>query len=143
LEAGNHIREGEYTRENLEKWKTGGRGRSRLTKNSDVEIADTLRLATLAETERAAVAVLTGLNGVHVPVASAILAAIDPERFTVIDFRALEALGVTEANTTIDYYLEYLDACRRLARENKVPLRMLDRALWQWSKEQASHKRDA
>jgi hypothetical protein len=96
----------------------------------------------MAETDRAAVAVLVGLNGVQVPVASAILTAIDPERFTVIDFRALEALGVTNATMTINYYLEYLDACRGLARENKVPLRTLDRALWQWSKERASRKRN-
>jgi hypothetical protein len=95
LTAGDQIRRGQYTRANLERifeWKTNGRGRSRLAKNTDEEIADALKLAVEATTDRAAVSVLTGLNGVQVPVASAILTAINPERFAIIDFRALEAL---------------------------------------------------
>ena len=138
LEAGGRIRAGEYTRENLEKiyeWKTNGRGRSRLKKNSDEDIADALRLAVESKTDRAAVAVLTGLSGVHIPVASAILTAIDPERFTIIDFRALEALGILRPANNVDFYLEYLGKCRELARQNRVSLRTLDQALWQWSKE--------
>jgi hypothetical protein len=86
LDAGRRIRSGEYTRENLQtifEWKTKGRGRSRLGKNSDEDIADALRLAITAKTDRAAVAVLLGLNGVQAPVASALLTAIDPERFTI------------------------------------------------------------
>jgi len=138
LDAGERIRAGEYTRGNIAKifeWKTNGRGRSRLEKNSDADITDTLYLATEAKTDRAAVAVLTGLNGVQVPVASAILTAIDPKRFTIIDFRALEALGVLQPVISINFYLEYLEECRRLAGKNGVSLRTLDRALWQWSKE--------
>ena len=117
------------------KWKTGGRGESRLEKNSDQDIADALKLATMdAKTNRAAMAVLMGLNGVLAPVASAILTAIKPERYTIIDFRALEALNIKQPYLTIDFYLDYLDECRRLASEYEVSLRTLDRALWQWSK---------
>jgi len=136
LKTGARIRAGECTHANLVEifdWKTGGRGRSRLEKNTDEEIADALHLAMVAKTERAAIAVLTGLNGVQVPVASAILTAIDPERFTIIDFRALQALNA-EHPITLDFYLDYLDECRRLAKANNVDLRTLDRALWQWSK---------
>lgn len=138
LEAGKKIKSGEYSRENLRKifeWKTNGRGRSRLEKNSDEDITDALRLAVEANTDRAAIAVLTGLSGVQVAVASAILTAIDPERFTIIDFRALEALGISQSVISINFYLEYLDNCRDLAKKNNVSLRTLDRALWQWSKE--------
>jgi hypothetical protein len=138
LAAGASIRQGEHKRANLLKifeWKTRGRGRSRLERNTDDEIADALALAIKAKTDRAALAVLRGLDGIEIPVASAALTAIDPERFTIIDFRALEALGIRQANITIDFYLAYLSHCRRLAHENKVSLRMLDRALWQWSKE--------
>lgn len=138
LDAGKRVREGQNNRANLEtifEWKTKGRGRSRLLKNTDKEIADALNLAFVAKTDRAAVAVLTGLSGVGVPVASAILTAIYHERFTIIDFRALEALSVDNAVITIDFYLKYLVFCRQLAHENNVSLRTLDRALWQWSKE--------
>ncbi len=141
LEAGRRIKEGEFIRKNLTgifNWKTKGRGRSRLCLNSDKEIADALRLAVSAGTERAAVAVLVGLHGVLVPVASAVLAAIDPERYTVIDFRALEALGSNSSDRSVNFYLAYLDHCRRLAREYRVSLRDFDRALWQWSSERVA-----
>jgi hypothetical protein len=141
LEAGRRIRRGEFSRENLlviYQWKTNGRGMSRLARNSDDEVADALRLAVDAKTERAAISVLVGLCGVEVPVASAILTAIDPERYTIIDFRALDALGQTSKNRSVDYYLLYLAACRKIAMEHGVTLRKLDRALWQWSKENSS-----
>jgi hypothetical protein len=138
LDAGVRIAKGDYTRANLEiifRWKTGGRGVSRLDRNTALEIEEALRLATAAQTERTAVAVLCGLFGVNVPVASAVLTAINPERYTIIDFRALESLGVTDYNATIDFYLSYLGGCRVLAERHSVSLRTLDRALWQWSKE--------
>ena len=138
LEAGKRIRDGQYTLANLQKiyeWKTKGRGRSRLLKNSGDEISDAMKLAASAKTDRAAVAVLLGLNGVQIPVASAILTAINPERYTIIDFRALQAPNNKNSYITVDFYLAYLSQCRRLSRANNVSLRTLDRALWQWSKD--------
>ena len=139
LEAGKAIRDGSYTRTKLRvifKWKTKGRGIWRLEKNSDAEIRDALTLATAATTERAAISVLCGLQGVDTPVASAILTAIDPKRYTVIDFRALQALGITTNDRSVNFYLSYLVECRQLAAKQKVSLRDFDRALWQWSSEQ-------
>jgi hypothetical protein len=136
--AGQRIADGDYTRANFDiifRWKTGGRGKSRIDRNSDVEIADTLRLAVSAKTDRAAIAVLTGLFGVDVPVASAILTAINPDKHTILDFRALEGLGIDSKDRSVDFYLQYLSACRRLSQECGLSLRELDRALWQWSKE--------
>ena len=138
LEAGHQIAHGDYSRKNLEsifRWKTKGRGISRLGHNSDEDIADALHLAVIAQTERSAVAVLIGLNGVDVPVASAILTVIDPERYTIIDFRALESLGANVSGKTIGFYLDCLAFCQGLARQNNVSLRHLDQALWQWSNE--------
>src|SRR5262249_34146890 len=139
LAAGAAIRKGQYTRENLLAifdWKTKRRGRSRLSANTDEEIADALHIAVSARTERAATSVLLGLHGVNVPVASAFLAAINPERYMVIDYRALEALGFRGSRyySSVRFYLAYLNTCRSIARSWKVRLRDLDRALWQWSK---------
>jgi hypothetical protein len=100
-------------------------------------------VAAAAETStETAVRVLLELHGVDLPVASAILAAIFPERDTVLDFRALEALG--HARHDVRFYEEYLAFCKRLAESNIVtpqselpaptPLRTLDRALWEWSR---------
>ena len=63
--------------------------------------------------------------------------AIDPERYTVIDFRALEALGNETNDRSVNFYLSYLDDCRQLAEKHKVSLRDFDRAPWRWSWEQA------
>jgi hypothetical protein len=139
--AGERIRSGTGNRADFEaivKWKTNDRGKSRPSKNTDQEIEDALRLAIAAKTERAAIAVLLGLQGVHVPVASAILTMINPQKYTVIDYRALEALGTDSKDRTINFYLEYLNACRQLAKTHGVSLRDLDRALWQWSKERSA-----
>jgi hypothetical protein len=83
---------------------------------------------------------LCGLKGVGIPVASAILTMVYPDRYTIIDFRALEALGIQrgDGEETVEFYLEYLQTCRSLAQEYKIDLRTLDRALWQWSKEHGS-----
>lgn len=137
-EAGIRINGGDYSVSNLltiVKWKSP-RSAGRVLKNSADEIADALRLALDAATERSAISVLTGLHGVDIPVASAILTAIAPDRFTIIDYRALEALGVKRAWHSVGFYLDYLGYCRDLASTNGVDLRTLDRALWQWSKMQ-------
>jgi hypothetical protein len=97
FEAGRNIRNGQYSRANLVvifKWKTRDRGKTRLENNSDQEIEEALRLASHATQPRSAIAILTGLSGVAVPVASAIMTTVHPERYTIIDFRALETLGL-------------------------------------------------
>jgi hypothetical protein len=137
--AGERIRRGSYDRENLNQifdWKTKGRGRSRLNKNDDAEIREALKIAATAERPRTAMAVLVGLAGVDVPVASAILAMVHPDDYTVIDFRALESLNYTGNYYSIPFYLDYREFCIRLARKWNMSLRDLDRALWQWSKNQ-------
>ena len=103
-----------------------------LKENSDEEIADAVRLAADAKTDRSGIAVLVGLSGVGIPVASAILTAMFPLRYTVIDKRALTSLGHPKNDGTIKFYIQYLAECRRLADLYKVELRTLDRALWQW-----------
>ncbi|WP_156647987.1 hypothetical protein [Methylobacterium sp. Leaf88] len=142
LAAGARIRHGACTRENLAPiltWKVSDRGRSRQQRNSDEEVADALRTALLATTPRVAVSVLTGLSGVAVPVASAILAAIRPDHYAVIDPRGLKALGCgpleigAKASLPLDLYLRYLAFCRDLSGSFGVTLQDLDRALWEWA----------
>jgi hypothetical protein len=136
--AGKLIAAGDRSLETLKiifRWKTGGRGQSRLFKNTANEIEKALGSAIYAQSEQAAMESLCELHGVGVPVASAILTAIDPDRYTVIDFRALESLGVKRSYLSIAFYLNYLATCRDLAKQYGVRLRTLDRALWQWSNE--------
>lgn len=61
------------------------------------------------------------------------------DRYPIIDVRALEALGVPRREThyhTMAFCLGYVLAVRRLADQSAMSMRDVDRALWQWSKEQ-------
>jgi len=89
-----------------------------------------------------AVEALISLRGIDMPIATAILSAIAPDRYNVLDFRALEALG--HARHNVEFYAEYVEFCRRLAEQGIVKpqqelpgptaLHALDRALWEWSR---------
>jgi hypothetical protein len=149
FEAGEAIRNGDYTLANLEaivRWKSE-RTVQYLIANSNEKIRRVLASVTApGVSTESAVRSLLELQGVDLPVASAILAAIYPERYTVLDYRALEALG--HARHDVHFYEEYLAFCKRLAESNIVqpqselpaptPLRTLDRALWEWSRSHTS-----
>lgn len=82
---------------------------------------------------------LRKLKGVGVKVATAFLTALDPQEYTVLDFRALEALGAKDGNT-VELYVCYRNACKKLAEQHGVSLRTFDRANWQWSKNKSKGK---
>lgn len=146
--AGAAIRNGDYTLGNLEaivRWKSE-RVVHYLIGNSEAQIRKVLAVAASPESSvKQAVEALTSLRGIDLPIASAILAAIAPERYNVLDFRALEALG--HARHNVDFYAEYVAFCRRLAEQGMVKpqedlpgptaLHALDRALWEWSRGRA------
>jgi len=138
LAAGEDIARGKYTRANLMEivdWKSKRR-KALLKDNTDAEIEEALRLAVHATEIRTAFGVLTGLSGVGVPMASAILTGIDQSRYTFIDWRALHALGVRGWPIEVNFYLKwYYPECTRMARQTGFSLRTIDRALWQWSVE--------
>jgi hypothetical protein len=87
--------------------------------------------------EQARIEALLALQGVGVPTASTLLYTAFPADYPILDVRALHALGHKPRSTyPTSYWLAYLEACRALALEHGVSLRTLDKALWQWSKEQ-------
>ena len=86
----------------------------------------------------AALLILTLIPGADAAGASAILTAQDPERYTVMDRRALQSLTALHRwqpddqgrRASASSWLEYLEACRGLQTETGRPLRTIDRALW-------------
>lgn len=148
FEAGQSIRNGEFTLANLEvivRWKSE-RVVHYLIANSNEKIKGALAVAASpGSSTREAINALTDLRGIDLPIASAVLAAIAPERYTVLDFRALEALG--HARHNVEFYEEYLAFCKHLADckiiepQNNLPgptaLHALERALWEWSRSHA------
>lgn len=135
-------RKGAHTKATIEdllvvmRWKSQ-RSLGHLRYNTDEEIFEALDIAMDTEHERTAIAVLCGLEGFGVPMASAVLTALqghsDDERFTIIDWRALEAIGRSNESITLPLYLDYLDFIFDLKERTGYSLRMIDRALWQWS----------
>lgn len=91
--------------------------------------------------EKLRILVLTILDGVGIRTASAILHLAfhnDPNGYPLMDVRALRALTdkkYKENAYTSDLWKEYTDFCREKATRFGVTLRTLDRALWQWDKE--------
>jgi hypothetical protein len=139
-------RRGFLTKPELERvveWKSGGRQRRNAARNSSEGVEEITGVALAARDERLRVGALLCLEGVSWPTASVVLHFAHPDPYPIIEYRALEALGVNRAGPyTFAFWLAYVEACRGLAREYGLTMRELDRALWQWSKERASDRRD-
>jgi hypothetical protein len=92
----------------------------------------------MVRNEALRISIPQALRGVSWATASVVLHLAHTDRYPILDFRALHALGIRAAvMPTVPFWLGYTEACRRLATRNGVEMRILDRALWQWSKEQA------
>ena len=118
-------------------WKTA-RSRSRVARNTDAFVEAITRAVFVTEDESERMPGLCALRGVEAPTASVLLHFAWPERYPIIDWRALESLGQRERATySIEYWIAYVDACRALAEEAGVTMRVLDKALWQHSRERA------
>ncbi len=116
-------------------WKSA-RSKSRVASNTaeDVEVITKLCLETT--NERLRIGSLLLLNGIEFPTASVILHFFHPESYPILDYRALESLGIPKPTAyTFDFWNEYVTLTRQLAAENSVDMRTLDKALWQWSKD--------
>jgi len=118
-------------------WKSA-RVIARVRSNGPARVRSATRAALAARRERERLESLLTLNGVGVPMASALLMLLDPKRYGVIDIRAwqlLHATGVVTVNargmgfTTVNW-LEYLTIVRRLAKKFHVGARDIGRALF-------------
>ena len=120
------------------RWKTPRSG-PHVAKNSAAAILAATAAAFRAPGAAAQARALIALNGVGMPTASVLLHFAFPERFPILDVRALEALGVAgRSSYTPAFFAAYCEECLALAARHGVSLRTLDKALWQYSKELSS-----
>jgi len=117
-------------------WKTP-RSQSRVDSNSDELIQEATRIALSTPHERLRIGVLTLLYGVSWPTASVVLHFAHRDPYPILDRRALWSLGYDKppALYTFGFWKEYVEFCRAMAVDCRVSMRVLDRALWQFSKE--------
>lgn len=111
--------------------------------NDDDSVREISRLALSTNSERIRIQAWTLLAGVKWPTASVFLHFAFRHKdssgggYPVLDFRALEALGIdSPVSYTFEFWWKYVEFCRDLAAQNNVSMRLLDKALWQWSAEQ-------
>ena len=112
-----------------------------LTRDEVVEVS---KIAFSCKSERLRAGSLVALPGVSWPTASAILQLCHRDRYPILDFRALWSLSVQVPSVyNFDFWWAYVEATRALADEWDVDMRTLDRALWQYSKENQPPLRDS
>jgi hypothetical protein len=119
----------------IAEWKSR-RPRKRYQSNDAAYVEEVSRLAFARETSpRLSIELLTLLDGVSWPTASVFLHFCHPDPYPIIDFRALWSLSIeVPKNYTFELWDDYCGFTREMAREARVDMRTLDRALWQFSK---------
>jgi hypothetical protein len=118
------------------KWKSP-RAAPKIERNSESLIIEATRIALSSPDEELRIKILTLIHGVGVPMASVVLHWFHTDHYPIIDYRALWSLGINEkpAVYTFDFWWSYVTICRQLSSEANVDMRTLDKALWQFSKE--------
>lgn len=118
------------------RWKTP-RSIGYFNRNDPDTVDEVLERVLETSSTRRKIRLLMELSGIRVKMASAFLLFMNPEEYTVIDWRAANVLtdeGILNRtisdDASIDEYMEYLRACRSKAEQLDVSLRELDRALW-------------
>jgi len=104
--------------------------------NSEHDVRTLTRAAFASADEALKIDLLRLLRGVAWPTASTILHFCDARPYPILDYRALWSLGYDEPpRYTTEFWLAYLGYTRELAERLGLPIRTVDRALWQYSKE--------
>jgi hypothetical protein len=127
---------GEFER--MCRWKSP-RAQHLWRRNSAARVRAVSRAVLATRSERRRMELLTGLRGVGVPIASAILTLVDPRRYGVLDIRAWQLLFATRSvaanrrgqGFTIAQWEEYLSALRHHARRLGVNARAIEFTLFE------------
>lgn len=129
---------GYLTREQLERvarWKSPRRADA-TRKNTDEFVREMTAFSLTTKDERARIESLTLLDGVMWPTASVILHLFHREKYPILDLRALESVSSTvPTDYDFSFWWSYVQFTRKIADRNRVDMRTLDRALWQYSKD--------
>ena len=119
------------------RWKTARSGPLVQQNTAHAVKASTHTALTKNSEERERTHALLLLRGVGWPTASVLLHLAYPERYPILDQRALQALGVRAPSAySFRFWNAYVTAWLPLVEQAGVDGRTFDRALWQWSKDQ-------
>ena len=120
----------------LGEWKSP-RSAGNIDNNEELFVSEVTQFALNTKCDRAAIESLTILDGVGASTASAILHFFHEMTYPIMDFRALWSVSLIaddKYNYSYALWSEYVKICREEAKKTGVCMRILDRALWQYSK---------
>ena len=118
-------------------WKSP-RSAGKVLNNHKNYVQEITSIALSGQNERTRIEVLTLLDGVLWPTASVILHFFHKDPYPIIDYRALWSISIKAPSSSqykFDFWWQYVLFCRNIAEQNHIDMRTLDRALWQYSKE--------
>jgi len=139
------IRQRYLTKKNLYdilNWKSP-RIRNYAKKNASSIITKITQGSFAAEDERNRIESLLGqkggLRGVGYPVASTILHFAFPDKYPIMDFRVIRTLGIKRPSSyKFDFWEDYCKTIRGLSKKHCLAIRVVEKSLWQFDKEQYS-----
>jgi hypothetical protein len=115
-------------------WKTP-RSQAWCRQNSADDIRVLTKAALATRDEALKMDLLRRLRGVDWPTASTLLHFCDLRPYPILDYRALWSLGYARPpRYTMPFWLGYVAYVRELVRRSGHPIRIVDQALWQYSK---------
>ena len=106
-----------------------------IEKNDDDYVKEITSRAFSATDESDRIEPLLLLHGVWWPTASVILHFFHRDSYPILDFRAMWSIGLENYTYSFPFWQEYVSFCRDIAHRNQIDMRILDQALWQYSKE--------
>lgn len=107
-------------------------------RNLPAEVQEATGWALRTRHERLRIGSLLILQGVSWPTASVVLHFFHPEPYPILDVRAVWSLGMAApSGYSFRFWWRYVRSCRDLSRSLVLPMRTIDRALWQYSREHA------
>jgi len=143
----------------ISQWKLQSRRNdSNIQQNSDEAVTKQFQSALTVPTDREAIAALTELSGIGVPMASTMLTVAKPSQYAIIDYRAFRGLvgakpGIGDSEQYADYaefleyfrtylknpeaYQFYMNHVRDIADAEDRSARQVDMALWAFDREMA------
>src|SRR5258706_862316 len=98
--------------------------------NSDDEIRKVTEQSISSRDEFTKISVPQSLKGVSWPVASVILHFAEPDKYMIMDFRAIWSLGFSETKSyNFDFWMKYTQKARMVSVKTGESMRTLDKAL--------------
>lgn len=104
--------------------------------NNNETIREATKKSFTSKDEKEKIEILLALNGVGFPVASAILHFAFPNKYSILDFRAIWSLCWRQPTYyNFAFWQKYCERLKSLSKQLKLPIRTIDKALWEYSKE--------